>query len=622
MLVRFHAVSKSFGSLDVLRNVSFEIHAGNKIGLIGPNGAGKTTLFRLIETPDNADSGTIARGNGIRIERLDQIPDFGNPTVLEESLGSFDDLRVIEQRLQEMESTISHHPEPALLDRYSELQQEFEFRGGYSYEARAQAALFGVGFARDQLSKPAGSLSGGEKNRLALAKLLLADADLFLLDEPTNHLDIRSIEWLERYLKETEKALFIVSHDRFFLDRIVTDILDLDRGQLIRYSGNYSAYVQQRQKRLEHEQKAWQRQREWIDRTEDYIRRNIAGQKTKQAQSRRKALDRVERIEKPMGDGHQVRFRFTPSTRTGRYVIRARNLKVGYVDNPVIENLSIDVERGERWALVGPNGSGKTTLLRSLIGHLAPLEGELDWDECLEVGYYDQELEDLDPSATVLEEIRDLDSEPTDGELRSFLAQFLFRGDDVFKQVRQLSGGERSKLTLAKIIHAAPSLLALDEPTNHLDAASRESLEPALATYPGTMLFITHDRRLVEKIATHILYIAGNKEVQAFDRFDAFEYWLRTDIGDSPAARRPVDKPRKASRSGLSKNKRERLEKEVHRLETCIQESEQEIREIESWFQAPPPDMEWDTTNRRYMDLKEQVEELYHELTNHLELMD
>ena len=299
MLVRFHDVSKSFGSLNVLRNASFEIHPRHKVGLIGPNGAGKTTLLGLIETPDNADSGTITRGTGIRIGRLEQIPNFGNETVLDEALSAFEDLRRVEQRLEEMESSISDHPDPTLLDRYSELQQEFEFRGGYSYRARADAALFGVGFAREQLTRPAGSLSGGEKNRLALAQLLLADADLLLLDEPTNHLDIRSIEWLERYLKETERALLIVSHDRFFLDRIVTGILELDHGQLYTYSGNYSAYVQQRQQRLELERKTWERQQEWLERTEDYIRRNIAGQKTKQAQSRRKALARVKRIENP-----------------------------------------------------------------------------------------------------------------------------------------------------------------------------------------------------------------------------------------------------------------------------------------------------------------------------------
>ena len=627
MLVRFHDVSKSYGSFDVLQDVSFEIHPGNKIGLIGANGAGKTTLLGLLQTPDNTDSGTVTTGSGIRIGRLDQLPDFGTATVLEEALSAFEDLRKGEQGLREMEGAMAEDQDPELLARYSELQEKFEFRGGYSYRARTEGALFGVGFTRDQFDQPANLLSGGEQNRLALARLLLGETDLLLLDEPTNHLDIRSIEWLESFLRETDKSLLIVSHDRFFLDRIVGRVLELENGRIYSYTGNYSAYVRQRNQRLQLQEKEWQRQQEWIKKTQDYIQRNIAGQKTKQAQSRRKALARIQAIAKPESAGKSVRFRFISSTETGRYLLRARSLEIGYPSNPIIENVSIDVERGQRWALVGPNGSGKTTLLRSLIGRLAPLSGELDWDDRLEVGYYDQQLEDLDPGASVLNEIRSLDSQPTDGELRSFLAQFLFRGEDVFKQVSTLSGGERSKLALAKIIYASPPLLALDEPTNHLDIASCEALEPALGAYPGTMVFITHDRRLVERIATHILYVAGSR-VRLFDRFQAFEEWLEEDVAASSSKTvqsegRPKDqKSKNPPMMQLSKNRREQLEKEVHRLETQIEESENEIQKMESLFQESPKDLEWDSANRRYAELKVQVEELYQELAHKAALLD
>ena len=632
MLVRFHDVSKSFGSFDVLQNVSFEIHPGNKVGLIGANGTGKTTLLGLIEKPDNTDSGTVTAGSGIRIGRLDQLPDFGETRVMEAALTSFEHLQKTERRLREMEVAMAEDGSSELLDRYSQLQEEFDFHGGYSYRARTEGALFGMGFSRDQFDQPAGSLSGGERNRLALARLLLAEADLLLLDEPTNHLDIRSIEWLERYLRETDRSLLIVSHDRFFLDRVVGRVLELDSGKIYSYTGNYSAYVKQRDQRLQLREKEWQRQQEWIEKTQEYIRRNLAGQKTKQAQSRRKALARIQPIEKPQSRGDKVRFRFMPSRETGRYVLHTRALEIGYESRSIAEDLNMDVERGQRWALVGPNGSGKTTLLRSLIGRLAPLSGELDWDDRLEVGYYDQQLEDLNLAAGVLEEIRSLDSRPTDGELRSFLAQFMFRGEDVFKTVAQLSGGERSKLSLAKIIYASPPLLALDEPTNHLDIASREALEPALAAYPGTMFFITHDRRLIERIATNILYLPGDRtqvgRAHLFDRFDAFEEWLEEDIAAASSKSASSERPprnqtdTKPSAPHLSKNRRERLETEVRRLETRIEESENEIHEIELLFQKSPNEIEWDSTNRRYSELKEEVEQLYRNLADKAALLE
>ncbi len=618
MLVRFHEVSKAYGSFDIFHGVSFQIDPGQKVGLLGPNGTGKTTLLGMIAGTVDPDTGTLTLGSGTRVGCIDQIPDFGDgATPLSVVLESFADLQATEQRLRDMEASIAEKAAPTVLERYSELLQDFEFRGGYSYRARAEAALLGVGFGADRFTEPARELSGGEKNRLALVRLLLAEVDLLLLDEPTNHLDIRSIEWLEHFLKGTDKALLIVSHDRFFLDQIVSRVLCLEQDTVAAYKGNYSAYTKQRAERRELQQKQWQRQQEWIRRTEDYIRRNIYGQKTKQAQSRRNMLKRTERIRRPEDDGAGVRFNFAPADRTGRYLISARGLSIGYEPTrPILDGLDLDVQRGERWALVGANGSGKTTLLRSLIGGQPPLGGELVWDERLAVGYYAQQLEDLDRTATVLEELRAVDTVATDGELRSFLGAFLFRGEEVFKQIGVLSGGEKSRLTLAKIIYKAPTLLALDEPTNHLDIRSREALETALKDYPGTMILVTHDRYLVRRIATHILCL-GPEGAQTFDRFDAFEQWLGNSVdaeteGTGGVAVHPEPKEKPARK--LSKNKREQLAREAKRLEDEIADHERDLREIEALFASPPSELEWDDTNRRYTELKESLERLYRDL--------
>jgi len=634
VLVQLSGVSKSFGSQDVLRNLTFQINPSEKIGLIGANGAGKTTLLKMIGRWIEPDTGTITRKSQLQIGTLDQIPDFHEGTsVLEEGLRASAHLQGIENELRDLEHLIAESPGREILDRYSQLQHEFELKGGYSYRARTEAALQGVGFAANAFDRPSRDLSGGEKNRLALAKLLLSDSELLLLDEPTNHLDIRSIEWLEGFLKETAKTVVIVSHDRFFLDRTAHRIIEIAGAEAHDYRGNYSDYLKQREERLARQEKEWQLQNEWIQQQEEYIRRNIAGQKTKQAQSRRKLLARVKPLEKPQAASTKVKFRFLPVERSGRYVLTTRQLSIGYDTTPLVDSIHFEVQRNERWAILGPNGSGKTTLLRTLIGARSPIEGELEWNGSLDVGYYDQQLQDLNSDRTVLEEIRELDSTATDGELRSYLAQFLFSGDDVSKLVGRLSGGEKSRLMLARIIYASPQLLALDEPTNHLDIASREALEAALAGYPGTILFVTHDRYLVQKIATHLLYIEDGK-AHVFDRLSAFEEWLTTAgavydrpgaprsasaIARSPEDRAPLQLDRKPT--VLSKNKREQLEKEVAKVEKKIASVEAEIAELELCFQNPATGTDWESTHRRYADLKVLLETLYQDLARHWELM-
>ncbi|HET9941778.1 MAG TPA: ABC-F family ATP-binding cassette domain-containing protein, partial [Terriglobia bacterium] len=488
------------------------------------------------------------------------------------------------------------------------------------FRAMAESALLGVGFGKETLTRPSKLLSGGEKNRLALAKLLLSDAELLLLDEPTNHLDIRSIEWLEHFLQETSKTIVVVSHDRIFLDRVVGRILEIANCRVIDYRGNYSAYLHERSERLARQEKEWRQQQEWIANQEDYIRRNIAGQKTKQAQSRRKMLARVQRIEKPQTGSSQVKFRFLPAERGSRFVVQARDLTVGY-GTPLLKHFRLDVERGSRWAILGGNGAGKTTLLKTLVGTLPPLSGEIDWSENAGLGYYDQQLSDLQNDSTVIDEIRSLDGTATDGELRSYLAQFLFSGDDVFNKVGNLSGGEKSRVALAKIIYQSPTILALDEPTNHLDIASREALESSLIDYPGTILFVTHDRYLAQKLATHLLYIE-NQTAHLFDRLSAFEEFLErgSDAGSTPE-RQSTPAPAAAPARSMSKNRREKLASEISGTEEQIRTLEAELASIEASFGNPDPGKDWADLHRRHAEIQKSLETLYLQLAALSELL-
>jgi ATP-binding cassette subfamily F protein 3 len=622
VLLQLSNVSKSYGSQTVLRDVTFQINPGEKVGLIGTNGSGKSTLLKILALALEPDEGAVHLKNGLRSGTLDQIPDFQqSTTVLDEALESFADLIASEKELEALEHAIAENALPELLDRYASLQHEFEHKGGYRFRAMTEAAVLGIGFTKDMLQRETRALSGGEKNRLALARLLLSEGELMLLDEPTNHLDIRSIEWLEKFLKETAKAVVVVSHDRIFLDRVVNRILEIDNSRLQDYAGNYTAYVHEREKRLAIQEKEWDQQKRWIENQEDYIRRNLAGQKTKQAQSRRKLLARVHRIERPKARSEQVKFKFTPIDRGSRHVLRTEDLTIGY-DKPLVRSLQFQVERGERWAILGANGSGKTTLLRTLTGEVSPISGGMEWSEGLELGYYDQQLSGLDPNAAIIEEIRSLDMRPTDGELRAYLAMFLFSGEDVFKKVESLSGGEKSRLALAKIIYEGPALLALDEPTNHLDIASREALEGALLEYPGTILFVTHDRYLAEKIATHLLYIEDQR-AYTFDRLSAFEAWLSegqprggVDASLTPSAV-PLSAPEKPS--AMSKNRRDKLELEVKQLEENISVLETELKVLEAGFANPAPEMNWETAHRRHAEIGAQLEMLYAELAHRWE---
>jgi len=520
MLFRLTDVTKAYGAQEVLRGVTFQINPGEHVGLVGRNGAGKTTILRLIAGADAPDNGAIERLRGFRYGALAQQVDFrGELSVIDSALEIFEKLRSLETKMREMEHTMTESSGAELervMHEYSEAQQAYEQGGGFSYHARAEAVLLGLGFTKDEFGKRAENLSGGEKNRLGLARLLLIEPDILLLDEPTNHLDVEAVEWLEEFLSDYKSAFLIISHDRFFLDHTVNRVLDLENGRVESYRGNYSAYLVEREERREQRQRSFEQQQEMIARAEEFIRRNIAGQKTKQAKSRRNFLERLERLEN-VNNLETTNFKLKPAARTGDQVLVLDKLAIGFPSKTLASDLSLLLRRGERLGIIGGNGVGKTTLLRTILGEQQPLDGEMRWGAGVSIGYYDQRLMVVDERNTVIEELRGLASSAvTDGALRGFLGRFLFTGDDVFKPVSALSGGEKGRLALAKLIYSRVNVLALDEPTNHLDIASREALEDALNDFDGTIITVSHDRYFLDRVATQILFF-GEKGVEYFD---------------------------------------------------------------------------------------------------------
>ncbi|HKZ77842.1 MAG TPA: ABC-F family ATP-binding cassette domain-containing protein [Pyrinomonadaceae bacterium] len=521
MLFRLSDVYKSYGTQDVLRGASLQVNPGEHVGLVGRNGAGKTTIFRLLGGEETPDRGDVVRARGVRFGFLAQHVHFkAGSTVHESALAAFGHLQQIEHEMHELEHRMAEADIDLeqILERYSDLQHLFEREGGFAYAARAEAVLQGLGFDRESWSQETEKLSGGQQNRLGLACLLLAEPDVLLLDEPTNHLDVKAVEWLEEFLQSYASAFVIISHDRYFLDRACRRIVELENGRISSYSGNYSAYLLEREVRREAQQRAYDNQQQLIAKTEEFIRRNIAGQKTKQAKSRRKMLEKLERIDAVRVDQSSGDFRLQAIERSGNHVLTVNELAIGYPHNLLARDVSFILRRGECLGIIGPNGSGKTTFLRTIIKTISPLAGEVRWGTKVQIGYYAQQLEDLDDRNEIIMELRRVaPANATAGELRSFLAKFLFSGDDVYKHVRDLSGGEKGRLALAKLIYSRVNVLVLDEPTNHLDIPSREALEEALDAFEGTIITISHDRYFLDRVATQILALDGQGNAEHFN---------------------------------------------------------------------------------------------------------
>jgi len=516
MLLQVAGISKSFGARPVLTNISFHVLERERIGIVGVNGAGKSTLLAIIAGELAPDSGTISRRKGMRIGYLAQNSGLSSErTIGEEMRAVFADLLEMERELREMEVRIADPKEmedgkryEELLARYAALSDAFRERGGFGFENRIRSVLHGMGFGEYPPDTPIASLSGGQKTRLALARLLLQEPDLLILDEPTNHLDIETLSWLEDYLRGYPGAILAVSHDRYFLDALADSIIEIERHAAKRYTGNYSRYIELKAAEYESALKAYEKQQEEIARMEDFIRRNIARASTsRRAQSRRKMLERMERIDRPAGDAKRAVFAFEIDRQTGMDVLDVQDLSVRFEgsERPLFKNVSFRLTRGETVAIAGPNGIGKSTLLKALLGRIPVESGTIRFGANVKIGYYDQEQANLHPDNTVLDEVWNAFPHLEEVRVRTVLGNFLFSGDDVLKKISTLSGGEKARVALAKLMLERANVLILDEPTNHLDLYSKEVLESALVDFEGTLLFISHDRYFLNKMAERIL---------------------------------------------------------------------------------------------------------------------
>jgi ATP-binding cassette subfamily F protein 3 len=597
VLYRFDRVRKAYGPKEVLREVTWQHNPGEKVGLVGRNGAGKTTLLRIVLGREEPDAGEVIRANAVRISTVDQAlnADLGE-SLHDYTAGAFAHLHSIEAEMRRLEHAMAEGKDSASLhDRYDALSHRFENEGGYDMVAEVDKALSGLGFEKADFGRRLAELSGGQKNRAMLARSILSSPDVLLLDEPTNHLDFQAVEFLEEYLARSRNAYLVVTHDRRFLDRVADEIIDLENGRLSEYSGGYTSYRRQKAERVLTATRAFEKQQEFIEKEKEYIRRNIAGVNSRQAKGRRTKLARVERLERPTEDATSVGFRFDAARIGGRTFLRARDLDAGYAPGqPIVRGVRFELLRGERLALLGENGTGKTTLLKTLAGRLAPLAGTVETGHDVSIGYYDQELSDLDPKKRVIDAVWDEHPEESEESMRSYLARFAFRGDDVFASIAGLSGGEKGRLTLAVVMKQRHNLLLLDEPTNHLDLDSREELEESLDDFPGSIVFVSHDRAFIDRLATRVLDIRGGRALaldgnytdtaaaRAERRSRPEREERTTAVAPAPAPVAPKAPPRPKKASSPDDREASRRRRRIAALEEKIAAQEKGIETIES----------------------------------------
>jgi len=521
-VVRLESIRKTFGGEFILDDFSLRVEEGERIGLIGRNGTGKSTVFRIITGELAPDGGVVERMRRARIACLAQLHDVPpQTTVFETVLHSFQELLILESELTALEEALVAGGDDALA-RYSRAQEEFTRRGGYEFRARIKRVLHGLGFAAEDFNLPFHVLSGGQRTRLMLALVLLQDADLLLLDEPENHLDLRAREWLEEYLRTCGKSVVVISHDRRLLDTAVDRIVEIEGGGARGFPGNYAAYVREKALIREQQQKAFDRQQELIRKEEAWIERfRYKATKAQQVQSRIRRIEKMEKVDAPAVEAQAAAFNLGEVVRSGAVVLAAEGLGMAYGALRLYEDLSFEVRRGERVGIIGPNGSGKTTLLRQLSGSLAGAEGRVTLGHKVAVGYYDQHHETLNPESDVLGETLAVRPDLTPTRARAFLGRLLFTGEDVFKPVSVLSGGERARVCLARLMLSDVNLLLLDEPTNHLDIASREALEAALAEFDGAIVLISHDRVLIDRLVDKLIVLDGGRAAAHLGNYTA-----------------------------------------------------------------------------------------------------
>jgi len=595
-------IEKSFGAQRIFADVSFKIDEHDRIGLVGPNGAGKSTVLNILAGREEAEAGTVSLARNARIGYLTQDVDFQpQNTLREEMLTVFEHVRAWERELGELALQLAspqadQQLHEDLLARYAELQHQFEHAGGYTYENRVDQVLDGLGFTREQQESPVMHLSGGQRTRAALGKLLLQEPDLLLMDEPTNHLDLEALEWLETYLNDWKGAMVIVAHDRYFLDRVVSRIIELAFERIEEYPGNYTTYLRLREERMERRLREYEAQQAYIAHTEEFIRRYKAGQRSREARGRQKLLARLERVERPQ-DFAEMHFEFSPMVDSGQVVLATQRLAVGYVarrpgNEPdlLVRVADLELLRGDRVGLLGPNGAGKTTLLRTIIGEIAPLSGSVLPGHNVRIGYYSQTHAGLSSERTIIDEIRQVSVLSEDGA-RSFLGRFLFSGDDVFKSIGSLSGGERSRVALARLTLQGSNFLILDEPTNHLDLQSRQFLEEVLGDFEGTLLFVSHDRYFIDSLATKVWVIEDGVLIPYMGNYTEYRTRKRPLVLDVPAPLKAGGKelstPEKGNRATATAPARSSGKKgkgkgrSVEDVEKEIEKAEAQVRLIE-----------------------------------------
>jgi ATP-binding cassette subfamily F protein 3 len=625
MLFRLTDVYKSYAAHEILRGLSLQINPNEKVGLVGRNGAGKSTVFRLVKGEDSPDSGEAVRTNGLKLGLLEQHVHFANAeTVHDAALSAFEKLHRIEAEMRRLETEMAANPPDLdkILEKYSDLQHEFEIEGGFEFQAKAEAILLGLGFEKEMWQLTTEKLSGGQLNRLGLAKLLLSQPDVLLLDEPTNHLDVKAVEWLEEFLQNYDSAYVLISHDRYFLDRTCSRIVEIEHGKAVSYNGNYSDFLIEREERREIQRRAYQNQQALISKTEDFIRRNLAGQKTKQAKSRRNMLERMERVDAVLTDKPQGNFDLKHVERAGNNVLVIEDLAIGYENKTLAENITLTIHRGECLGIIGANGSGKTTFLKTVLGKIPALAGEIRWGTKTEIGYYAQQLDDLDDRNEVIMELRRVaPTTATAGELRNFLARFLFIGDDVYKKVGDLSGGEKGRLALSKLIYSNCNVLVLDEPTNHLDIPSREALESALEAFPGTIFTISHDRYFLDRVATQILSFDGKGGTEHYNgNYTEYHEWTLAQLQRQKAASETIAETKPIKSAPQKPKTKDQKTKTKLRLpeiiENEIAELEQKTNEIT--FQMSQPEIaanleKFSELSKIFQEIESKLQELYSE---------
>jgi len=621
-LITTNNLTKSYGATDIFAGITVSIEKGSRLGIVGPNGVGKTTLLRILSGEDEASTGTVTRTRGVRSGYLSQEADFKMEGTLWDACHSvFEDLIRLQQELHRLEEEMATDHD--VLEQYGKLQEDFERRGGYTYDTRIKQVLTGLGFDASDYTLSLEHLSGGQRTRAFLARLLLENPDVLLLDEPTNHLDIRAVEWLEGYLSQWEGSAVIVSHDRYFLDKVSNVILEMLPGAYEVYNGNYKAYLKQREERIRRRQEVFESEKEKLNKEMEYIRKNVAGQNVLQAKGKLKRLSRliqaieqigmeaalnqkwsetaseisvttsilsveeagrrINALRSPVRTLPHLHLRLGSEKRSGDLVVRTKDLEVGFPDKFLFKSPDIELRRQDCAALIGPNGAGKSTFLKTILGQLEPLGGEVVLGSSLHIGYFAQAHEGLDPENTLLQEIDTVMPHWLPGKIRDYLGKYLFSGDDVHKKVSMLSGGERGRLALAKLALQDTNLLLLDEPTNHLDIPSQEVLESVLEDYSGTILLISHDRYLVDALATQIWEV--NPDEGELISFKGTYSELRAEREQKVyEAFMVAQKPSSEGRSTSSQVKKVKnvSAKEDRRRAAQIQELENKIAELES----------------------------------------